>query len=341
MKDNHVTGGLAVAWQDLLTVPTGRIGVIYGGDSAEREISLMSGQQVLQHLLSAGVDAFGVDLASPQAQAQGLSQLQQLQQASMDAAFIAMHGPGGEDGTLQGVLEYLGVPYTGSGVMASSLGMHKLMTKMVWQSANISTPAWQVLHDHSDFQAVAQKLGLPLVVKPVHEGSSLGVNIVSTIEAMQAAYADAKAFDRQVMAEQLIVGEEYTVAILNDRALPAIRLQTDNEFYDLQAKYYSSDTRYSFDNALSAEQQTAMEAECVRAFAALECGDWGRIDVMRDVQGQDWLLEVNTSPGMTSHSLVPMAAQQAGLSYEQLVVVILNLCIQRQTKKGHKNDSLA
>ena len=341
MKDNQPSHGLAAEWQGLLSVPIGRIAVIYGGDSAEREISLMSGQQVLKHLLAAGVDAFGLDLAGPEAQAQGLTQLQQLQQAVMDAAFITMHGPGGEDGTLQAVLEYLEVPYTGSGVMASSLGMHKTMTKMVWQSANIATPAWQLLNAQTDWQAVVQELGLPLVVKPVHEGSSLGVHIVTSIEGMQAAYVDAKASDRQVMAEQFIAGDEYTIGILNGQALPAIRLQTDNEFYDLQAKYYSNDTLYSFDNTLSVTQQADMEAQCIRAFAALECTDWGRIDVMRDAQGKDWLLEVNTSPGMTSHSLVPMAAQQAGLSYAQLVVVILNLCIQRQAKKEGSNDSLA
>ena len=334
MNVNHVTINLADEWQDLLTVPTGRIGVIYGGDSAEREISLLSGQQVLQYLLAAGVDAFGVDLSGPEALASGQTQLQQLQQAAMDAAFIAMHGPGGEDGTLQGVLEYLGVPYTGSGVMASALGMHKLMTKMVWERSKITTPPWRLLDDKSDLVEVANELGLPLVVKPVHEGSSLGVHIAASVEDMQSAYADAKAFDRQVMAEKLIVGEEYTIGILNGRALPAIRLQTNNEFYDLEAKYYSDDTSYSFENTLSSAQQMALETECVRAFEAVECLDWGRIDVMRDGQGKNWLLEVNTSPGMTSHSLVPMAAKQAGLSYEQLVVVILNLAIQRHKKRG-------
>ncbi|HBD23200.1 MAG TPA: D-alanine--D-alanine ligase [Oceanospirillaceae bacterium] len=334
MNVNHITINLADEWQDLLTVPTGRIGVIFGGDSAEREISLLSGQQVLQYLLAAGVDAFAIDLSAPEALASGLTQLQQLQQASMDAAFIAMHGPGGEDGTLQGVLECLGVPYTGSGVMASALGMHKLMTKIVWERSNIATPPWCLLDDTSDLGEVASELGLPLVVKPVHEGSSLGVHIAASVEDMQTAYADAKAFDRQVMAEKLIVGEEYTVGILNGRALPAIRLQTNNEFYDLEAKYYSDDTLYSFENTLSAAQQMALEIECVRAFDAIECADWGRIDVMRDGQGKNWLLEVNTSPGMTSHSLVPMAAKQAGLSYEQLVVVILNLAIQRHKKRG-------
>ena len=338
MMTNQAVTKLAQQWQHLLTVPTGRVGVIFGGDSAEREISLMSGKQVLQHLLQAGVDAFAIDLASPEARRQGLTQLQQLQQSPMDAAFIAMHGPGGEDGTLQGVLEYLGVPYTGSDVMASSLGMHKLMTKMVWQSAGIATPDWQVLDDNSDCGEIAQRLGLPIVVKPVHEGSSLGVHIVDSVAAMEAAYADARAYDRQVMAEQFIAGEEYTIAVLDGQALPTIRLQTDNQFYDLQAKYYSDETLYSFDNALTVAQQDAMERKCEKAFAALQCRDWGRIDVMRDLEGKDWLLEVNTSPGMTTHSLVPMAAQRIGFSFAQLVVLVLNLCLQRQALQGACHD---
>ena len=336
---DQVINNLASQWQHLLSIPDVRVGVVYGGDSAEREISLMSGTQVLQHLVKAGVEAFGIDLASPEAQAQGLSQLQQLQQAPMDVAFIAMHGPGGEDGTVQGVLEYLGIPYTGSGVMASSLGMHKLMTKRIWQSAGIATPDWQVLDDTTNCAEVAQRLGLPIVVKPVHEGSSLGVHIVDSVAAMEAAYADAKAFDRQVMAEQFIAGEEYTIAVLDGQALPTIRLQTDNQFYDLQAKYYSDETLYSFDNDLTIAQQSAMEAECEKAFSVLECQDWGRIDVMRDAEGKDWLLEINTSPGMTTHSLVPMAAERVGLSFEQLVVLVLNLCLQRQASSAQAKSS--
>ncbi len=331
MQAVQAINDMALQWQDLLVIPAGRVAVIYGGDSAEREISLMSGTQVLQHLQAAGLDAFGIDLAGPEAK--GQSMLTQLQAQPMDAAFIAMHGPGGEDGTLQGVLEYLGVPYTGSGVMASSVSMHKLMTKMVWQSAGLPTPRWQLLNEQSDCQQIAHDLGLPLVVKPVHEGSSLGVHIVNSVIDMEAAWADAKAFDRLVMAEQFIAGEEYTVAILRDQALPAIRLTTDNEFYDLQAKYYSDDTQYSFDNALTDQQQGQMEALCADAFAVLECSDWARVDVMRDEDGNNWLLEINTSPGMTTHSLVPMAAQRVGLSFAQLVVLVLNLCLIRDAKQ--------
>jgi D-alanine-D-alanine ligase len=301
-----------------------RIAVIYGGTSAEREISLMSGAQVLTHLKSAGVDAFGLDLG-----ADGQDQVAQLQEADMDAAFIILHGRGGEDGTLQGVLDFMSIPYTGCDVLASSLGMNKLMTKLVWLAQGVKTPAYEVLNDGSDWTQVVEHLGLPMVVKPVHEGSSLGINIVDSIESLKQAYLDAAEYDREVMAEQFIDGDEYTVPILNDEALPAIRLETDNVFYDLQAKYYSEKTRYLFDNPMTKAQQKSMEGECGYAFKVLGCRDWGRIDVMRDKQGCNWLLEVNTTPGMTSHSLVPMAAKAAGLSFAQLTLVILNLALAR------------
>lgn len=315
---------LARQWADLLTIPKARVAVIYGGTSAEREISLMSGQQVLEHLQAAGVNAFGLDLG-----ADGQDQVLQLQQADMDVAFIILHGRGGEDGTLQGVLELMGVPYTGCDVPSSSLGMNKLMTKLVWLAQGVKTPAYEVLDETSRWSEVAQRLGLPLVVKPVHEGSSLGINIVTSAAALETAYRQAAEYDREVMAEQFIDGDEYTVAIVRDLALPAIRLETDNGFYDLQAKYYSDETRYLFDNPMTASEQQSMHYECLYAFQALGCRDWGRIDVMRDKQGNNWLLEVNTSPGMTSHSLVPMAAQAAGLDFSQLSVVLLNLALLR------------
>ncbi|MDB9869409.1 D-alanine--D-alanine ligase [Oceanospirillaceae bacterium] len=315
---------LSQSWSHLLTVPNMRIAVIYGGTSAEREISLMSGAQVLTHLKSAGVDAFGLDLG-----ADGQDQVAQLQEADMDAAFIILHGRGGEDGTLQGVLDFMSIPYTGCDVLASSLGMNKLMTKLVWLAQGVKTPAYEVLNDGSDWTQVVEHLGLPMVVKPVHEGSSLGINIVDSIESLKQAYLDAAEYDREVMAEQFIDGDEYTVPILNDEALPAIRLETDNVFYDLQAKYYSEKTRYLFDNPMTKAQQKSMEGECGYAFKVLGCRDWGRIDVMRDKQGCNWLLEVNTTPGMTSHSLVPMAAKAAGLSFAQLTLVILNLALAR------------
>lgn len=315
---------LSQSWSHLLTVPNMRIAVIYGGTSAEREISLMSGAQVLTHLKSAGVDAFGLDLG-----ADGQDQVAQLQEADMDAAFIILHGRGGEDGTLQGVLDFMSIPYTGCDVLASSLGMNKLMTKLVWLAQGVKTPAYEVLNDGSDWTQVVEHLGLPMVVKPVHEGSSLGINIVDSIASLKQAYLDAAEYDREVMAEQFIDGDEYTVPILNDEALPAIRLETDNVFYDLQAKYYSEKTRYLFDNPMTKAQQKSMEGECGYAFKVLGCRDWGRIDVMRDKQGCNWLLEVNTTPGMTSHSLVPMAAKAAGLSFAQLTLVILNLALAR------------
>jgi|TARA_B110000977_G_scaffold69911_1_gene94963 D-alanine-D-alanine ligase len=315
---------LSQSWTHLLTVPKVRVAVIYGGTSAEREISLMSGKQVLAHLQSAGVNAFGLDLGDDDQ-----DQLKQLQQANMDVAFIMLHGRGGEDGTLQGALELMSVPYTGCGVLASSLGMNKLMTKLVWLAQGVATPAYEILNNASNWTEVAQRLGLPLVVKPVHEGSSLGINIVDSVATLERAYRDAATYDRQVMAEQFIDGDEYTVPILNDYSLPAIRLETDNTFYDLEAKYYSDKTRYLFDNPMTQAQQKAMQDECRCAFEVLACRDWGRIDVMRDKQGKNWLLEVNTVPGMTSHSLVPMAAQAAGLSFSQLVLVILNLALAR------------
>ena len=315
---------LSQSWTHLLTVPKVRVAVIYGGTSAEREISLMSGKQVLAHLQSAGVNAFGLDLGDDDQ-----DQLKQLQQANMDVAFIMLHGRGGEDGTLQGALELMSVPYTGCGVLASSLGMNKLMTKLVWLAQGVATPAYEILNNASNWTEVAQRLGLPLVVKPVHEGSSLGINIVNSVATLERAYRDAATYDRQVMAEQFIDGDEYTVPILNDYSLPAIRLETDNTFYDLEAKYYSDKTRYLFDNPMTQAQQKAMQDECRCAFEVLACRDWGRIDVMRDKQGKNWLLEVNTVPGMTSHSLVPMAAQAAGLSFSQLVLVILNLALAR------------
>lgn len=315
---------LSHSWTPLLTIPKARVAVIYGGTSAEREISLMSGKQVLTHLKNAGVNAFGLDLG-----AAGQDQIAQLQQADMDVAFIMLHGRGGEDGALQAVLEFMSVPYTGCGVLASSLGMNKLMTKLVWLAQGVNTPAYEVLNDESNWAEVAQRLGLPLVVKPVHEGSSLGITIADSAESLAKAYQDAATYDREVMAEQFIDGYEYTVPILNGVSLPAIRLETDNAFYDLQAKYYSDETRYLFDNPMTKTQQLAMEDECRLAFDVLGCRDWGRIDVMRDKQGKNWLLEVNTVPGMTSHSLVPMAAQAAGLNFAQLSLVILNLALTR------------
>ncbi|WP_254275141.1 D-alanine--D-alanine ligase [Halomonas sp. 3H] len=293
----------------------GRVAVIYGGHSAEREVSLKSGAAVLAALQRAGVDAIGYDPADG-----GLVGLEAL---APDRVFIALHGRGGEDGTLQGALELLGIPYTGSGVLASALGMDKQRTKLVWQALGLPTPESVMLGPDADWQAVAERLGLPLIVKPVHEGSTLGISIVDSAEALAAAYREAARFDARVMAERFIQGEEYTVSLLGDEVLPAIRVEVPGGFYDYDAKYLSNDTRYHLPCGLPAADE-AMLAELSReAFLAIGAEGWGRVDVMRDGEGRFWLIEVNTSPGMTDHSLVPQSAAHAGIDFEALVLRIL------------------
>ncbi|WP_373181846.1 D-alanine--D-alanine ligase [Halomonas campaniensis] len=293
----------------------GRVAVIYGGHSAEREVSLKSGAAVLAALQRAGVDAIGYDPADG-----GLVGLEAL---APDRVFIALHGRGGEDGTLQGALELLGIPYTGSGVLASALGMDKQRTKLVWQALGLPTPESVMLGPDADWQAVVERLGLPLIVKPVHEGSTLGISIVDSAEALAAAYREAARFDARVMAERFIQGEEYTVSLLGDEVLPAIRVEVPGGFYDYDAKYLSNDTRYHLPCGLPAADE-AMLAELSReAFLAIGAEGWGRVDVMRDGEGRFWLIEVNTSPGMTDHSLVPQSAAHAGIDFEALVLRIL------------------
>ncbi|MBB3330024.1 D-alanine-D-alanine ligase [Halomonas campaniensis] len=293
----------------------GRVAVIYGGHSAEREVSLKSGAAVLAALQRAGVDAIGYDPADG-----GLVGLEAL---APDRVFIALHGRGGEDGTLQGALELLGIPYTGSGVLASALGMDKQRTKLVWQALRLPTPESVMLGPDADWQAVVERLGLPLIVKPVHEGSTLGISIVDSAEALAAAYREAARFDARVMAERFIQGEEYTVSLLGDEVLPAIRVEVPGGFYDYDAKYLSNDTRYHLPCGLPAAEE-AMLAELSReAFLAIGAEGWGRVDVMRDGAGRFWLIEVNTSPGMTDHSLVPQSAAHAGIDFEALVLRIL------------------
>lgn len=296
----------------------GKVAVLMGGDSAEREISLRSGTEVLKGLIQAGVDAFSIDLC-----ADGADPVAQLLTAQFDRAFLILHGRGGEDGTLQGLLEMMKKPYTGSGVAASALGMDKLRCKQLWMGADFPTPIFAELSIETDLEQVAQQLGFPMMVKPVHEGSSIGMSRVSSLEQLQAAYAEAARYDNQVIAEQWIQGAEYTVAILNDGALPVIRLETTHEFYDFDAKYAANDTRYLFDHQLSEDRHEELQDLAKRAFKAVGCRGWGRVDLMMDSQGQFQLLEVNTLPGMTDHSLVPMAARQSGLSFAQLVVEIL------------------
>lgn len=292
----------------------GRVAVVYGGWSAEREVSLRSGQAVLNALLRAGVDAHGVDA--------GRDILQVLVTGGFDRVFLVLHGRGGEDGQIQGGLEVIGLPYTGSGVLGSALAMDKLRTKQFWAGAGFPTPQWRTLDDVGDVEAAADGLGLPLMIKPVLEGSSIGITKVTRAEQLLPAWEQARAFG-PVIAERFIDGEEVTVSLLGDRALPAIRLETPRDFYDYQAKYESDSTVYHLPSGL----QPAAEARCatlsLAAFRALGGSGWGRVDMMLDAVGEPWLIEANTVPGMTDHSLVPKAAAHAGIDFPELVVRIV------------------
>ena len=295
----------------------GKVAVLFGGRSAEREVSLKSGSAVLAALQRSGVDAHAFDPAT--------RNLQALADEKFDRAFIALHGRFGEDGTVQGALELLGIPYTGSGVMASALGMDKWRTKLVWRAGNLPIPDYVMLNEHSDWASVVQQLGLPLFVKPANEGSSVGISKVKAVSELRAAYEAAARHDKLVIAERFVGGGEYTVAILGDRALPVIKIEPANEFYDYEAKYLRDDTRYLCPSGLSAEQEAEMQRLAKQGFALLGGQGWGRVDFLRSESGQMFLLEANTSPGMTDHSLVPMAARQAGINFEQLVLQILEL----------------
>ncbi len=301
-----------------------KVAVLLGGTSAERDVSLMSGKAVLAGLKEAGVDAYAVDTKdfSPT----------RLKEAGYDKVFIALHGRGGEDGTLQGLLEFLDIPYTGSGVMASAITMDKMRSKLLWQGAGLPVSPYVVVERQQmdaglddAFRARIEALGLPLFVKPSREGSSVGISRVNKAEDLQAALVEAFRHDSEVLIEKFLSGAEYTVAIVGDEILPSIRIQAASEFYDYQAKYISDDTEYFCPSGLSADREAELSKLVLDAWRALGCSGWGRVDVMMDGDGSFYLLEVNTSPGMTSHSLVPMAAKQAGLSFSQLVARILEL----------------
>ncbi len=293
----------------------GKVAVLLGGKSAEREVSLKSGAAVLAALQKGGVDAHAFDPAD-----RPLHELQ-----AFDLVFIALHGRYGEDGTLQGALELMGIPYTGSGVMASSVGMDKWRTKLLWRAAGVATPEFELVTAESDFDAIERRLGLPLFVKPANEGSSIGISKVKTAGGLKAAYELAAKSDPLVIAEQFVGGGEYTVGILGDEALPIIRIVPANEFYDYEAKYLRDDTQYLCPCGLNAEQEAKIQAEALQAFRVLGAQGWGRVDFLMDEAGQHYFLEVNTSPGMTDHSLVPMGARARGLSFEQLVLQVLEL----------------
>jgi len=293
----------------------GRVAVLLGGDSSERAISLLSGNAVLAALVRRGVDAHAFD---PKARA-----LSQLIDARFDRVWIALHGPGGEDGTLQGALEFMGVPYTGSGVMGSAVGMDKLATKRLAQSIGVATADFVVLRGPDDFDSALERLGLPMIVKPATQGSSVGMTKVERAADLAAAYQAAVALERSVFAEPWITGGEYTVAILKERALPSIRIETPRTFYDYEAKYFRSDTRYLCPSGLSAMAEEHLANLALAAFGAVGASGWGRADFMMDETGRPLLLEVNTIPGMTDHSLVPMAALALGIDFEELVWQVL------------------
>lgn len=298
----------------------GKVGVLYGGRSAEREVSLMSGKGVHEALCSAGVDAHLFDT--------GLHSLTELASAGFDRVFIALHGRYGEDGSIQGALELLGIPYTGSGPLASALAMDKTMTKRVWLQHGLPTPEFEVLDADTELRLVPDRLSLPLIIKPPHEGSTVGITKVVGYSDMKEAYAMAAKFDAEVLAEQFIVGRELTVAIIGAgrtaRALPIIEIAAPGGNYDYEHKYFSDDTEYFCPAALSADVAEQVSQIAEAAYRAVGCEGWGRVDFMLDRQNQPWLLEVNTSPGMTGHSLVPMAAKAVGMSYPELCVSILS-----------------
>jgi D-alanine-D-alanine ligase len=293
----------------------GRVAVLMGGTSAEREISLLTGRAVLDALHRRGVDAVAVDPA------EGLAP--QLQAGAFDRAWIALHGRGGEDGTVQGLLQLMGLPFTGSGVLGCALAMDKLRTKRLFAGCGLPTPDCVELRGAADFAAVGERLGYPVMVKPADEGSSIGLTRVDDAAALPAAYETAAACDCAVFAEQWVTGGEYTAAVLHDAVLPLIRIDAGQGFYDYQAKYFSEATRYICPCGLAPEVETACARLALEAFRAVGASGWGRVDFMLDDRGDPLLLEVNTVPGMTSHSLVPMAAAQAGVDFEELVWRIL------------------
>lgn len=299
----------------------GKVAVMLGGSSAEREVSQKSGGAVLAALGRAGVDAQAFDPSQ--------RPLSALKEEGFSRVFIALHGRGGEDGTLQGALDLMGIPYTGSGVLASALAMDKWRSKLCWQAAGLPVPEFALLDEKSDFAAVAATLGLPLFVKPANEGSSIGVSKVKAAGELRTAYAAAAEHDKLVIAERFLCGGEFTVAVLGDgtdlRALPPIRIVPAGEFYDYEAKYFRNDTEYRVPCGLPEAAVSEMQDLALKAFAVLGGRGWGRIDVLLDADGRPYCLEANMAPGMTDHSLVPMAARSAGLSFEALVVRILEL----------------
>ncbi len=305
----------------------GKVAVLLGGRSAEREVSLRSGAAVLAALQAAGVDAQAVDSAED-----GLHE--RLVSGGYARAFIALHGRGGEDGVMQGMLETLDMPYTGSGVLGSALGMDKLRTKQIWQSAGIPTPDFAQLENEEEVAARRDSLHYPVIVKPAHEGSSIGISKVERASGLLQAWQAAARFDRSVLVEQWVDGVEYTTGILGETALPLIRLETPHAFYDYAAKYQADTTRYIIPCGLDAGHEQQLQQLSLQAFRAVDAHGWGRVDFMLDAAGRPWFIEVNTVPGLTDHSLVPMAAQASGVAFGELVLKILDSSFARDAT-GH------
>ncbi len=294
----------------------GKVAVLLGGKSAEREVSLMSGTGVLKALRAKGVDAHAFDSAE--------RDLAELKREGFARCFIALHGRGGEDGTVQGALEVMGIPYTGSGVLGSAVALDKWRTKMIWLAGGLPTPRYRILGARDDWDAVARELGLPLIVKPANEGSTLGLTKVGAASQLRAAYElAANKYRDTALAESFVDGPEFTAGILGDTVLPLIRIEAPEGNYDYQHKYFSEDTKYLCPCGLPAPREEELKALSLAAFRLVGCGGWGRVDLMLDAAGKPWLLEINTSPGMTGHSLVPIAARAVGMSYEDLCLKIL------------------
>ncbi len=305
----------------------GKVAVVYGGWSSEREISLQSGKSVLESLLQSGVQAVGLDVKDSADFQQALNEVRP------DRVFIALHGKGGEDGVIQGLLEAMRIPYTGSGILGTSLSINKLASKCIWQNKRLPTPEFIDLGEGFDVENVVSILGLPLAVKPAYEGSSIGISQVTTPEELRSAWESARRHSDIVFAERWVDGNEYSVAFVGDKIFSPIQLHTLNDFYDYQAKYVNNCTKYVCPASLSVERTTALQTLAWRAAQALGVDGWGRVDLRCDINGDFWLLEVNTVPGMTNHSLVPMAAQEADLDFECLVLKIL------ATSCGRKNGA--
>ncbi len=302
----------------------GRVAVLLGGWSAEREVSLWSGKNVVEAMQRRGIDVTGVDVADP-----GI--LLGLGDKGYDRVFNIMHGTGGEDGTVQAVLDLLGIPYPGSGVLASALAMDKLRTKRIWKAEGLPTPDFALLQDVADARAAAERFGYPFIIKPAADGSSVGVSKVKSADQIEKAFDDARGPGRVVIAEQFIAGGEYTCFVLGGEALPVIRIEPDGEFYDYHAKYISDNTKYHCPAGLDAEHEKRCQEICQRAFELVDGRDWGRVDFMMDAQGNPWLLEINMLPGMTSHSLAPMAARARGIDFDELCWRLLETTLGRKT----------